>query len=84
MRYESRLRRLEARRVRPVSHFVSIAYYPWHRGEPDDAWLRGLVCPCGRWGCPEFRIGAILPEKAPSADAWAERARQYREGYHHG
>jgi hypothetical protein len=74
--YKTRLRRLEARLVRPVSHFVSIIYYPWHLGEPDDDWLQGLVCPCGRQGCPQFRIGAIIPEKALRPEAWAERAAQ--------
>lgn len=79
MRYERRLRQLEARRQQSVSHFIAIVYYPWHQREPDHDWRRVVVCPCGQRGCPELRISAILPEKAPSAEAWAERARRYRE-----
>jgi hypothetical protein len=84
MRYEIRLRRLEARRRQPVSHFLSVAYYPWHWGEPNDDWWRALVCPCDQRGCPELRVGASVPEKAPSPEAWAERARQYQEERPHG
>jgi hypothetical protein len=75
MSYETRLQRLEAQRRQPwpVSHFVPVVCYPWPVGEPDDHdWRRALVCPCGQRGCPELRIGIMLPEKAPSADA--ERA----------
>jgi hypothetical protein len=80
MRYETRLRRLEARRLRPVSHFLSSVRYPWYRDEPDHEWRRGLVCPCGQRGCLELRVGAMVPEKALSPEAWAARARQYQEG----
>jgi hypothetical protein len=83
MRYESRLRGLEARPRQPVSHFLSMVRYPWHRGEPDHDWRRGLVCPCGQRGCPKLRIGAMVPEKAPSPEAWAARARQYQKGSPH-
>jgi hypothetical protein len=68
--YETRLRRLEARQPEPLSHFIPLVFYPWHLGEPDETeWLRALVCPCGQRECPELRIGALLPEKAPSAEA---------------
>jgi hypothetical protein len=39
-------------------------------------WLReGMICACGRRHCPELRIGAMLPETAPSEAAWEIRAR---------
>ena len=83
-RYETRLRRLETRQLRPVSHFVSTVHIPWEVDEDDEAaWLCALVCPCGQRACQAFRIGAILPEKAPSTEDWAERARQYQEGRRH-
>jgi hypothetical protein len=68
--YEARPERLESRWQRPKNHFVPVAFYPWHLDEAAEArWLRERVCPCGQRGCPELRIGAMLPEKAPSADA---------------
>ena len=42
-----------------------------------------VCCSCGQRACPQLRIGAILPEKAPSAEACAEHARHYRERNHH-
>jgi hypothetical protein len=84
VRYEARLRRLETHRQRPVSHFLSIVRIPWDVEEADEPdWLRGLRCSCGQRACPQLRIGVILPEKAPSAEVWAERALHYRERHHH-
>jgi hypothetical protein len=74
---ERRLHNLEVRQhhgqVR--SHFIAVVHTPW---ELDDAavdrWLQEeLRCPCGVVGCEHLRIGALLPEKAPSVEAWAER-----------
>jgi hypothetical protein len=43
-----------------------------------ETWLAEAVTyPCGERGCPEFRIGLVILEKAPSAEAWAERAAAY-------
>jgi hypothetical protein len=74
MRPRQRLARIEAyqRRRMPFSHFVSIVLVPWERpvGTDQETWLREeVMCRCGRRGCSELRIGALLPEKAPSAEA---------------
>jgi hypothetical protein len=38
-------------------------------------WLRDeVVYRCGQRRCPELRIGLVVPQKAPSAEAWATRA----------
>jgi hypothetical protein len=82
MRHRSRLLRLEEyqRRRLPPNHFMMSVRVPWDL--PDDmdqeAWLReGVLCTCGERGCPELRIGLVLPEKAPSAEVWAQRAQEY-------
>jgi hypothetical protein len=80
MRYRQRIVRLEEyRRTRlPPSHFLPIVRTPWDLDHVDcDDWLQTLVCACGQVGCPELRIGALLPEKAPSAQAWGDRVQQY-------
>jgi hypothetical protein len=70
------------------SHFVMSVRVPWNLpdGMDQDTWLREAVqSSCGQRGCPELRIGLVLPEKAPSAQAWAERAQAYcaqRSGCH--
>jgi hypothetical protein len=73
MRYETRLKRLEATRRQPgpVSHVVAVAFMPWHPDEPAEAqWLRDeVICACGRRGCPELQVGVLLPEKTPSDEA---------------
>lgn len=74
MSVRTRLTRLEAsqRRQRPHEHFINVVRVPWD--ELDEArWLRELPCACGAVGCPQRRIGLREPEKAPSAEAWAER-----------
>lgn len=54
----------------PRGHFIPVVFSPWHLDDPDEHdWLRALVCPCGQRGCPEIRIGAMLPEKTPSDEA---------------
>jgi hypothetical protein len=76
--YHARIARLEARQrqAHPDRHWTSVVRVPWD--EPDQArWLRQLPCACGQVGCPERRIGLLVSEKAPSADAWAERAQAY-------
>ena len=77
----SRLWRLEAsqRRKAPTDHVISVLIYPRDLLHTDrERWLREEVtCACGTRGCLEMRVGALLPEKAPSAEAWAERAQQY-------
>ena len=44
-----------------------------------------LPCACGQVGCPEMTIGILVPAKAPSVEAWAQRAQAYyaqRSGSH--
>jgi hypothetical protein len=81
MRYRQRVARLEEyrRKRRPPSHFLSVVCTPWQMdGGAIDHWHREeLACACGQVGCPELRVGALLPEKAPSVEAWAERAQAY-------
>jgi hypothetical protein len=78
---ERRITRLEAyRQIRDgANHFVSVLFYPW--ALPDDqrdAWVaEQLACPCTP-DCPGKSGGALLPEKAPSPEAWEERVRAYQ------
>jgi hypothetical protein len=85
---KKRISRIEAYRRDRVSegHWIPVLFYPWEL--PDDAqevWLaEQRACACTP-GCPGKRYGALLPEKAPSVEAWAERAQQYyaqRRGHH--
>jgi hypothetical protein len=82
MRFRQRITRMEAYRRRrlPPSHFRMSVRVPWDLPEGMDqgTWIEEQVrCPCGRRDCPEFRIGLVIPAKAPSAEAWAEPAQQY-------
>jgi hypothetical protein len=82
MRFRHRITGIEAyrRRHTPPSHFLMSLQVPWDlpAGMDQETWLaEGVICPCGRRECPEFRIGLVIPEKAPSAEAWAERAQQH-------
>jgi hypothetical protein len=85
-RYEARLERLEAGYRPPKNHCVLIVSVPWSLDETDQArWLReDVTCACGRQGCPALRISLLVPERAPSDEAWAERAAQYREENRYG
>jgi hypothetical protein len=90
MRYRQRVTRIEEyqRRRLPPRHFVMSVRVPWDlpAGMDQDTWLRTEVtCACGQRGCPELRIGLVLPEKAPSPEAWTERVQTYyaqRRGSH--
>jgi hypothetical protein len=82
MRYGPRITRIEAyhRRRRPPSHVLMSVKVPWDlpAGMDQETWLaEEVTCPCGQRECPERRIGLIIPAKAPSAEAWAERAQTY-------
>jgi hypothetical protein len=84
MSYRHRITRIEAyrRRRRRPSHFQMRVRVPWDlpAGMDQETWLATeVICPCGRRDCPEFRIGLVIPAKAPSAEAWAERAQQYHQ-----
>ena len=82
MRHQRRLARLEEharQQRRTLSHVIPVARYPWRGDVPEADWLRSLVCPCGRLGCPQLRIGALLPMPAPSGEAWAAEVRRYQE-----
>jgi hypothetical protein len=83
---KSRIACLEARQRRqhPAGeHFISVVRVPWGEDSADD--LAALSCLCGQVGCPDRRIGRLVPDKAPSSQAWVERvqayeARKRREG----
>lgn len=82
MRYRHRITRIEAYRRRrlPPRHFLMSVRVPWDlpEGMGQATWLAAEVrCPCGERGCPELRIGLVVPAKAPSVEAWAERAAAY-------
>ena len=81
MRDQQQVARLEEyrRKRRPPGHCLRVVSTPGHLdGGAIDHWLREeLACACGQVGCPELRIGALLPEKAPSVEAWAEHAQAY-------
>jgi hypothetical protein len=76
-----RLNTLEARQaqVQGHAHFIPILFQPWDLDlAARDAWLaEQLACDC-RPECPGKRVGALVPEKAPSAKAWAERCQQWQ------
>jgi len=82
MRFRQRIVRLEEYRRRrlPPDHFLTSVRVPWDLppGMDTDTWLQTeVVCSCGQRGCPEMRIGAVWPDKAPSAEAWGERMQAY-------
>jgi hypothetical protein len=80
MRFRQRITRIEAYRRRlPPSHFLMSVRVPWDlpAGMDQETWLaEEVICPCGARECPEFHIGLVIPEKARTAEAWAERAQQ--------
>lgn len=59
-------------------HWIPLLFSLWDL--PDDArhvWLaEQRACACMP-GCPGKCYGALLPQKAPSAEAWAKRAQTY-------
>jgi hypothetical protein len=82
MRLRHRVTRIEAyRRQRsPPRHFLMSALMPWDlpAGMDQETWLaEEVICPCGRREYAEFRIGLVIQEKAPTAEAWAVRAQHY-------
>jgi hypothetical protein len=78
--HRHRLTALERRQRRQhppkLAHHLPIAYQPWDETDRE-RWLAELRCPCGVSGCPELNVGCILPEKAPSPEAWAEHYQRY-------
>jgi hypothetical protein len=87
-RLHHRLKTMEthAQRLLTDLHFISVLIYPHDRAEAAlENWLaERLRCTCHP-DCPGKRVGAVLPKKAPSAEAWSERAQAYyaqRRGSH--
>jgi hypothetical protein len=37
-----------------------------------DQWVAGQPCACGVVGCPERRVGLLLPAKCQTADEWSD------------
>jgi hypothetical protein len=82
MRFRQRITRIEEYRGRrmPPSHFLMSVRVPWDlpAGMDQETWLaEEVACPCGQRECPDFRIGLVIPEKATTAEAWAEWAQTY-------
>jgi hypothetical protein len=82
MRCHERIQQLEEyrRKQMPPSHFVTSVRVPWYlpAGVDHETWLQEeVMCSCSQRRCPELRIGLVVLTKAPSAEAWAERAQQY-------
>jgi hypothetical protein len=71
-RFHHRLKVMEthAQRLLPDPHVISVLIYPRHLAEASlEDWLsEQLRCHC-RPDCPGKRIGAVLAEKAPLAEA---------------
>jgi hypothetical protein len=90
MRYRQRVTRIEEyqRKRLPLSHFLIPVRVPWNLPPSMDqaTWPREEVpCTCGEQKCPEMRIRLMLPEKAPSIQAWTEWVQTYcarRRGSH--
>jgi hypothetical protein len=85
---EKRISHLEntPRLSRAEKHWVPDLFYPWELpNDMRETWLAEQIrCDCSP-ACPGKRIGAILPKKAPSAEAWAAQAQAYyakRRGSH--
>jgi hypothetical protein len=57
-------------RLFPDPHFINVLIYPRQMAEAslEDWFAEQLRCHC-RPNCPGKRVGAVLPEKAPSAEA---------------
>ena len=71
----TRIARLEARQRRQqpphLRHFTPVVRVP--HGIPHDdwgAWLAAQPCACRALGCPERRVGLLLPEKCESPEEW--------------
>jgi hypothetical protein len=81
--YKSRVKRLEERRRQHRSgpgHFTSVVCVP--SDVPDEeweTWVAGHPCGCGIVGCPERRIGILLPARGPTDEAWEAAADTTRE-----
>jgi hypothetical protein len=77
----TRFRRVEAwwRQRVPSMHFLTSVQVPWN--VDTDTWLQTEVtCACGQHGCPELRVGLVVPERFSSSDDWQQQAQQfYRE-----
>lgn len=77
---EKRISRIESyqRDHNSEGHWIPALFYPWDLpNDVQDVWLtERLACACTP-GCPGKRYGALLPEKAPSVEAWAERVQHY-------
>lgn len=75
MNVRTRLQRLEQRlRHHRPAHFTSIVRVP--PDVPDEAWhpwLAEQAWACGVVGCPERRIGLLVPSPCQTDEAWERR-----------
>jgi hypothetical protein len=75
-RFSQRLERLEAQQHEQTpAHYTPCLWVSWWVVADDDwdAWVLRQPCRCGVIGCPERRIGLVMPAKAPSPEAWYAR-----------
>jgi hypothetical protein len=78
--HKSRVKALGARQRRQHrpghDHFTSTVIVPLDVPSREwDAWLRAQPCACGVVGCPERRIGLLLPTKGQTLEEWEARYR---------
>jgi hypothetical protein len=68
----------EVRHQQPDLHFISVLQPPWDLDhDAREAWIAEQLTCDSSLTCPGKRVGAILPEKGLSVEAWAERAQAY-------
>jgi hypothetical protein len=70
----TRIQRLEERhrRDRPAHVTGTMCVPPDVPQDAWDRWVAGQPCACGVVGCPERRVGLLLPTKCQTADAWSD------------
>jgi hypothetical protein len=79
MRLKARLIKLEEyRQRRTPAHFTPIVRVPADIADDNwRDWLARQPCPCGKMGCEQRRVGAVVSERL-SPEAWVARYARYR------
>ena len=84
----SRVSRLEARQRRQhpaeLAHGTNVVQVPSEISEPHwHEWLAQQPCRCGQVGCPERRIGLLVPTRGQTAGARGPRMNDIRRRLQH-